>query len=397
MKTRGSKKGGGYVTVTVSEPKFISLDWKDTNGKTARYIGKRNVVYAHTKFEGTRDIPVKARFYYRTLNGKEYLTDFAPLQIEQDGTTKVELSLTDTQAEEIKNMQTEKTLIYMELFSEEWIENSSLSEKTPIKYTDKEDITSIALYRDKDCKEVITEFIESGQTIYARVTTRGLDDSDIALIVCGHGTVKEEDTSIKGTVYEISGETDSHGVAILEIKTDAGWLKEKQSETFDIFVLEGGCKESVIIMPNDKSHTNRNTTKLFQMVKDKGILLLSMSKQEIEVGQSKTMVLEVKDEKNKCPRFQQDITLDEIKQICVDKEENCLVKDIEMFTATLPYLNQYRKKVGINTCVSKAHFLAQIAQESKFYNLQEDFTYSVTALKTKKAFQTKEGLKYAEE
>ncbi|AFJ08662.1 hypothetical protein PI172_0369 [Prevotella intermedia] len=34
MKTRGSKKGGGYVTVTVSEPKFISLDWKDTNGKT---------------------------------------------------------------------------------------------------------------------------------------------------------------------------------------------------------------------------------------------------------------------------------------------------------------------------------------------------------------------------
>ena len=182
--------------------------------------------------------------------------------------------------------------------------------------------------------------------------------------------MKEEDTSIKGTVYEISGETDSHGVAILEIKTDAGWLKEKQSETFDIFVLEGGCKESVIIMPNDKSHTNRNTTKLFQMVKDKGILLLSMSKQEIEVGQSKTMVLEVKDEKNKCPRFQQDITLDEIKQICVDKEENCLVKDIEMFTATLPYLNQYRKKVGINTCVSKAHFLAQIAQESKFYNLQ---------------------------
>ena len=237
VKTRGSKKGGGYVTVTVSEPKFISLEWKDTNEKTAHYIGKRNVVYAHTKFEGTRDIPVKARFYYRSLNGKEYLTDFARLQIEQDGTAKVELSLTDSQAEEIKDMQTEKTFIYMELFSKQWIENLSLSEKTPIEYTDKEDITSITLYRDKDCKEVITKFIESGQTIYARVTTRGLDDSDIALIVCRHGTVKEEDTSINGTVYEISGETDSYGVAILEIKTDAGWLKEKQSETFDIFVL----------------------------------------------------------------------------------------------------------------------------------------------------------------
>ena len=105
--------------------------------------------------------------------------------------------------------------------------------------------------------------------------------------------MKEEDTSIKGTVYEISGETDSHGVAILEIKTDAGWLKEKQSETFDIFVLEGGCKESVIIMPNGKSHTNRNTTKLFQMGKNRGILMLALPKQDIKPEQSKTMVQDI--------------------------------------------------------------------------------------------------------
>ena len=46
-----------------------------------------------------------------------------------------------------------------------------------------------------------------------------------------------------------------------------------------------------------------------------------------------------------------------------------------MIAAAIPYLNQYRKKVGIDTCVSKAHFLAQIAGETKFYRLQEDFTY----------------------
>ena len=111
--------------------------------------------------------------------------------------------------------------------------------------------------------------------------------------MCGHGTVKEEDTSIKGTVYEISGETDSHGVAILEIKTDTGWLKEKQSETFDIFVLEGVSKEHIVIIKNGRNYIERNTTKLFQMSKDKGILLLSMPKQEVEVGQSKTIVQEV--------------------------------------------------------------------------------------------------------
>lgn len=46
-----------------------------------------------------------------------------------------------------------------------------------------------------------------------------------------------------------------------------------------------------------------------------------------------------------------------------------------MITAALPYLNKYRKKVGINTCIRKAHFLAQISQESKFYSLQENLNW----------------------
>ncbi|EFI47388.1 hypothetical protein HMPREF0665_02646 [Segatella oris C735] len=273
-------------------------------------------------------------------------------------------------------MLIEKMLIYMELFSKEWVKELKLSEKTPIEYTDKEDITSIAFYRDKDCKEAVKGFVESGQTIYVRVTTRGLDDSDIALFVYRHGMVTEEETSINGSVYKASGETDAKGIAVLEIKTDASWLKEKQSETFDIFVLEGSAKETAVIMPNGRGYTERNTTKFFQMDKDKGILLLSMPRQDVEVEQSKTMVQEVNTEKNKCPRCEQDITLDEIKRICVDEKGNCLIKDTTMIAAAIPYLNQYRKKVGIDTCVSKAHFLAQIAQETKFYQLQEQFKYS---------------------
>lgn len=289
---------------------------------------------------------------------------------------KIELSLTNSQVEEIKKVPIEKTPIYMELFSKEWIKDLKLSKKTPIEYTDKEDITSIAFYRDKDCKEAVKGFVESGQTIYARVTTRGLDDSDIALFIYKHGTVTEEETSTKGGVYKVSGETDAKGITVLKIKTDTSWLKEKQSETFDIFVLEGGAKETAVIMPNGRGYTERNTTKFFQMGKDKGILLLSMPRQDVEVGRSKTMVQEVNTEKNKCPRCEQDITLDEIKRICVDKKGNCLIKDTTMIAAALSYLNQYRKKVGINTCVSKAHFLAQIAQETKFYQLQEQFKYS---------------------
>lgn len=103
VQNRGSKRGGGYVILTVSEPKFVSLEWKDANEKATHYMGRRHVVYAHTKFEGTGDIPVEARFYYKSLNGKQYLTDFAPLDIEQDGMAKVELSLTSRRDKESAN------------------------------------------------------------------------------------------------------------------------------------------------------------------------------------------------------------------------------------------------------------------------------------------------------
>ena len=142
---------------------------------------------------------------------------------------KIELSLTSSQVEEIKKVPIEKTPIYMELFSKEWVKDLKLSKKTPIEYTDKEDITSIAFYRDKDCKEAIKGFVESGQTIYARVTTRGLDDSDIALFIYKHGTVTEEETSTKGGVYKVSGETDAKGITVLKIKIE--WCKKPMGWT----------------------------------------------------------------------------------------------------------------------------------------------------------------------
>lgn len=90
---------------------------------------------------------------------------------------------------------------------------------------------------------------------------------------------------------------------------------------------------------------------------------------------------EKKPEKSDCPNCDKDITLDDIKKICVSKknkkgEEKCLIADLTMITAAIPFLNEYRKLAKITTCVKKAHFLAQIAQESKFYDMQEGFTYT---------------------
>lgn len=88
-----------------------------------------------------------------------------------------------------------------------------------------------------------------------------------------------------------------------------------------------------------------------------------------------------KDSIGGCPRCKNDITLKQIKGICVGKKdkngkETSLIKDDTFIKSALPYLNEYRKKAGINTCITKAHFLAQISQETKFYDLQERFKYT---------------------
>ena len=105
---------------------------------------------------------------------------------------------------------------------------------------------------------------------------------------------------------------------------------------------------------------------------------------KVPSGNSATEIAPSKQEKSKegkCPNCETDITLGQIKAICVSKKnkkgiETCLVEDDKFIKESLPYLNEYRKKVGINTCISKAHFLAQISQESKFFELQERFKYS---------------------
>ncbi|HCM36174.1 hypothetical protein [Chryseobacterium sp.] len=82
----------------------------------------------------------------------------------------------------------------------------------------------------------------------------------------------------------------------------------------------------------------------------------------------------------KCPNCEKDITLEQIKSICVSKKnkngvEASLIKDDSLIRSALPFLNYYRKKADINTCITKAHFIAQICQETKFYDLQEAFRY----------------------
>lgn len=138
-----------------------------------------------------------------------------------------------------------------------------------------------------------------------------------------------------------------------------------------------------------------------ELVKKTEIIVVDTSTQEIDPIPGNRPVTtgdpEVKkdNKETKCPRCDKDITLEEIKNICVNSKGKCIIKDEKLIKAAIPYLNQYRRKVGINTCISKAHFLSQIALESKFYSTEENFNYYWKRLIIFEAFKTEEGKKKA--
>ena len=84
---------------------------------------------------------------------------------------------------------------------------------------------------------------------------------------------------------------------------------------------------------------------------------------------------EANDIKYKCIYCEQEITSDLIKDTIGLKKLS--TKQSEIINSVLPYLNKYREKFGLDTCLRKAHFIAQVALESKnFSTLEEDESYS---------------------
>lgn len=103
-------------------------------------------------------------------------------------------------------------------------------------------------------------------------------------------------------------------------------------------------------------------------------------------GTMKFVIADVeKDEKEekkegKCPRCNQDITLDEIKKICVDSKGNCMIKDESQLVVAINTFNELRQEFKINTCLRKVHFISQICEETHFYKLEEDLNYTEQGL-----------------
>lgn len=73
---------------------------------------------------------------------------------------------------------------------------------------------------------------------------------------------------------------------------------------------------------------------------------------------------------NKCPNCSEEITAELIRETLGAKALS--QKQQTVINSFLPYLNKYRKDFGLDTCLRKAHFIAQIALESANFSTFEE-------------------------
>ncbi|MBV8255135.1 MAG: DUF4280 domain-containing protein [Chitinophaga sp.] len=97
-----------------------------------------------------------------------------------------------------------------------------------------------------------------------------------------------------------------------------------------------------------------------------------------------------------CPRCAAPVSLEQIKQMAVDDKGNRFLKEDQLIREALGFFNQNLQTFELDTCCRKAHFFAQIATETRFQRLEENFNYAASVLQQKfKQFRKGEGPDHA--
>ena len=396
----GSPKGKGVVRITVSYPKFKSLEWKDENGKPVTYIGLRNKVFAHVSLPGCKGIPVSYRFYYNGYEGKTYLSALTPMTLSAAGKVKIALSLSDNQLKKIiedrkRFSNGQKIRIHLELSSRHWIENLTKASQHPILFNDKIEFRSLVIYKDSDCKEKLQGGIaDSGSMVYVRVSTANMETGKIRLDVYKHETGNQEEKSSKPSpIYSTNSPVNSTGVYKFSLTLATPPYKEGTAYK----VVVSWIFSSQSSNGNVNNNTDRQTSKEPKQYILKGKEILFSVKRHIPTPKaepSKANVNRTEPEKDGCPRCREEWTdmLPRLQKIFKEVSSEKLSTVARIYT-------RYMKELRMDTCWIKAHFFAQAYKETGGkldVKKGESFNYYWEIIPTKlSAFRTDKGRFYA--
>ncbi|SEA41127.1 glycoside hydrolase family 19 protein [Bizionia paragorgiae] len=261
-------------------------------------------------------------------------------------------------------------------------------------------ITGISMYTSQG--EKFTTPAKYGQKIIIAVQTVNMIGEDLTISLWERDTISDQghDNKVNTKLWEQQ----------LTVENKSGIVKTKLLLSLNMAVqagaewIEGSSHEYyVLVKANNLLNYSKQQLDVSSDTSDYAITKALQEALEVqgvdnnpppENENSPTTIGEEKEEDkdNTCPRCESDFTFEDINKICVNRQGKSLIKDSTKIKEALTHLNKYKDKAGLNTCTKKAHFLAQLSQESKFYDLAEGFNYYWQALiSTFSKFQTAEG------
>ncbi|MCG8221241.1 hypothetical protein J2Q02_13550, partial [Tenacibaculum finnmarkense genomovar finnmarkense] len=365
--------------IKIGEAKLLQSNWIDEDGyaygnDTANYkitkAGLDQQVYAYAQLEEVANEKVTLEIWEQAYK-QQVIKTIKEVAVNGKGVFKQAIALNT-----IKKMKDGSSLAFR-IFNASGKEIQKVSSKYSSKLRISDTKQLLRAYYTTGGGSILTKFMHYDQQVTLEVVTSNMvgEELDIELyqlidwsLLDWNGDTK----AIEGTKQKIT--VNSNGKAELQFTIKKSW--ELAYAKDDKGYLE------IIPKVNNQFYGGLSTNK------NNYIYRLKVSPEAEKLNAEKSpqscnlvQIEKVAGSRNKnkkkgrCNNCDKDITLEEIKNICADASGKCLIKDMTMISMALPYLNQYRKKVGIDTCTRKAHFLAQIAVESKFYDLQENFNW----------------------
>ncbi|WP_438710541.1 PAAR-like protein [Aquimarina muelleri] len=363
-------------SIKIGEAKVLKSLWVDEDNyaygnDTASYkitkAGLDQQVYAYAKLQGVANEKVTLQIWEQA-DKQEVIQTIKEVQVNGKGVLKHPVAL-DT----LKQLQDGNRLAFR-IFNAAGKSIHKVSNTYSRKLGIYDDKKLLRAYYTDGSGTILTKFMQYGQQVTLEVVTLNMVGKELEVelyqlidwsLLDWNGDTK----AIAGTKQKIK--INSNGKAELQFTIDECW--ELQYAKEDKGYLE------IIPKVNDNfygglSVSDTNYIYRLKVSPEAEKLNVEKSPQSCNLVQvEKVAGSSEKKSNNGCPNCDADITMAQIKSLC-NVDENGLQEAID-------FLNSQRGFFRLTTCTRKAHFLAQLAAESKFTSMEEGFTYNWKSLK----------------
>ncbi|MFB6455539.1 PAAR-like protein [Chitinophaga sp. Hz27] len=357
-------------TVSVALPlALMYASWRDDRGNLKKVTGWHEISYLHLVFSGNEHITLQVEIVVTDRHLQHFSTIMSATTFQTtDGRVIVPFRTDKLQSDLLKDGD----LLYARIHSEGIVIKGAnvLQPRRPLLFKEHPKIREVSFR--KDGHEVITAHY--GDIITCKLVAVNMCREKIAIKINRLEKANGEDLKrLDKTIYQGEYIFNDNGYIEFDFAIRPEW-EDEYEERVQRFYL---------------SVKSLNWYAWWKTLNAFPVIAAPKKQQSSPVV---IRALEAGKEQVLCAACEEPITMTHIRNMAVNKDGKMFLKDDQKIREGLEVLNQHRHAFSLDTCTRKAHFLAQIATETRFQQLEEGFNYATTVLVKKfKRFKTFEG------